>query len=143
MGRKGGTGWISRWPPRRKSISRFTCPPQARAGWRAACIAAGWQTRPKLLVAAATIAAIAGSGIALAQSAPMMKGTVEKVDASAEKITINHEQIPNLNMEDGMSMVFRAADKAMLKQVKAGDKVQLSADRVNAQITVTKIQKAK
>jgi Cu(I)/Ag(I) efflux system periplasmic protein CusF len=73
----------------------------------------------------------------------MMKGTVEKVDASAEKITINHEQIPNLNMEDGMSMVFRAADKAMLKQVKAGDKVQLSADRVNAQITVTKIQKAK
>jgi Cu/Ag efflux protein CusF len=31
----------------------------------------------------------------------------------------------------------------MLKQVKNGDKVQFEADRVNGQITVTKIQKAK
>jgi Cu/Ag efflux protein CusF len=31
----------------------------------------------------------------------------------------------------------------MLKQVKVDDKVQFGADRVNGQITVTRIQKAK
>jgi Cu(I)/Ag(I) efflux system protein CusF len=31
----------------------------------------------------------------------------------------------------------------MLKQVKVGDKVRFDADRVNGQITVTKIEKAK
>ncbi len=92
--------------------------------------------------AAGVIAAFAGSG-AFAQGAPMVKGTVEKVDAAAEKISLNHEAIPNLNMEGGMTMVFKAGDKTMLKQVKTGDKVQFSADRVNGQITVTKIQKAK
>ena len=79
---------------------------------------------------------------AFGQGAPMVSGTVEKVDAAQSKITIDHGPIPNLNM-DAMSMVFRAGDTAMLKQVKQGDKVQFSADRVNGQITVTKIQKAK
>jgi Cu(I)/Ag(I) efflux system protein CusF len=44
---------------------------------------------------------------------------------------------------EGMTMVFRAGDPAMLKQVKRGDKVQFSAERVNGQITVTKIRKSK
>ena len=42
-----------------------------------------------------------------------------------------------------MTMVFRVQDPAMLKAVKAGDKVKFDADRVNGQFTVTKIQKAK
>ena len=94
------------------------------------------------LTAAGVIAALSLSGPALAQDAPLVSGRVEKVDAGAGKITIDHGPIPNLNM-DSMTMVFRAQDPAMLKQVKAGDKVQFSADRVNGQITVTKIQKAK
>ena len=40
-------------------------------------------------------------------------------------------------------MVFRVQDPALLKGVKAGDKVQFQADRVNGQITVTKIQKGR
>ena len=44
----------------------------------------------------------------------MVSGTVEKVDAAAGKITIDHGAIPNLNM-DAMTMVFRAQDPAMLK----------------------------
>lgn len=80
--------------------------------------------------------------VAAAQGAPMVSGTVTKVDAAADKISIDHQRIPNLDM-DAMTMVFRAGDKAMLKQVKAGDKVQFTAERVNGQITVTKIQKAK
>lgn len=82
------------------------------------------------------------STAALAQTAPMVSGTVQKVDASAEKITLQHGKIPNLDM-DAMTMVFKAGDKSMLAQVKAGDKVQFSAERVNGQLTVTKIQKSK
>ena len=46
-------------------------------------------------------------------------------------------------MNEGMTMVFRVQDPAMLKQVKVGDKVNFDADRVNGQITVTKIEKRK
>jgi Cu/Ag efflux protein CusF len=34
-------------------------------------------------------------------------------------------------------------DPVMLKQVRVGDKVKFDADRINGQITVTKIEKAK
>lgn len=77
-----------------------------------------------------------------AASLPLVSGKVESVDATQGKVTIDHGPIPNLNM-DGMTMVFRAADPAMVKTVKKGDRIQFSADRVNGQITVTKIQKAR
>lgn len=77
-----------------------------------------------------------------AQDLPLVPGTVEKVDVAAGKITIDHGAIPNLNM-DAMTMVFRAADPAVLKTVKKGDKVRFTADRLNGQITVTKIQKGR
>jgi Cu/Ag efflux protein CusF len=73
---------------------------------------------------------------------PMVKGEVTKVDESAGKITIKHEPIKKFDM-DAMTMVFRAGDPAMLKQVKPGDKVQFDTDKVNGQFTVTKIEKAK
>jgi Cu/Ag efflux protein CusF len=91
------------------------------------------------------IALVFGLGLssaALAQNAPLVRGTVEKVDPAAGKITIEHENIPNLQMEGGMAMVFKAGDPAMLKRIKAGDKVRFTADRVNGQITVTSIEKS-
>ena len=42
-----------------------------------------------------------------------------------------------------MTMVFKVQDPAMLKQVKAGDKVQFVAERGNDGIAITKIQKSK
>jgi Cu/Ag efflux protein CusF len=42
-----------------------------------------------------------------------------------------------------MTMVFRVQEPAMLKQVKVGDKVRFDTDRINGQITVTKIEEAK
>lgn len=95
------------------------------------------------LSSAAAIAAFLASSVALAQSTPTVSGKVEKVDQAAGKITIEHQPIPNLNMDEPMTMVFKAQDPAMLKAVKAGDKVQFTADRVNGQITVTSIKKAK
>lgn len=91
----------------------------------------------------AVVAALTFSGaVAFAQGSPMVSGTVEKIDDAQGKLTINHQKIPNLDM-DAMTMVFRAGDPGMLKSVKQGDKVQFQADRVNGQITVTKIQKAR
>ena len=91
-------------------------------------------------IAIGLIAALSLSGAALAQGLPTVSGTVEKVDTAQGKITIDHGPIKNLDME-AMTMVFRAQDPALLKGVKAGDKVQFTADRVNGQISVTSIKK--
>ena len=68
---------------------------------------------------------------------------VTKIDDSAGKITIKHGAIKKFDMDDGMTMVFRAQDPAMLKTVKPGDKVKFETDRVNGQFTVIKIEKTK
>ena len=81
--------------------------------------------------------------VAPAHAQSLINGTVTKVDESAGKITLKHGPIKKLDMDEGMTMVFRAADPAMLKTVKAGDKVKFDADKVNGQFTVTKIEKAK
>ena len=88
------------------------------------------------------VALVAGavSAFLLATAAWAADATVKKVDESAGKITLDHGPIKNLEM-DAMSMVFKAADPAMLKSVKVGDKVTFDAERVNGQITVTKIKK--
>jgi Cu/Ag efflux protein CusF len=75
--------------------------------------------------------------------AEMTKGEVKKIDESAGKITLKHGPIKSLDMDEGMTMVFRVQDPAMLKQVKVGDKVQFQAERATAGITVTKIEKQK
>lgn len=94
----------------------------------------------RLAVASFALLAFA-SAPALAQT-PMVPGTIEKVDSETGRLTIRHGKIPNLNMDE-MTMVFRAQDPAMLKAVKAGDRIRFSADRVNGQITVTKIEKSR
>lgn len=68
----------------------------------------------------------------------MVKGEVVKIDKSAGKITLKHGPIKNLDM-DSMTMVFRVADPAMLDKVKAGEKIEFEAARVNGAITITKI----
>lgn len=78
---------------------------------------------------------------AFAQSAPV-DGSIEKIDQEAGKITLKHGPIKNLDM-DGMTMVFRVQDPEALKKLKVGQKVKFEADRVNGQITVTKINAAK
>ena len=88
------------------------------------------------------LSAIAPSQAAFGQSS-MVDGQVTKVDASAGKITIKHGPMKKFDMDEGMTMVFRANDPAMLKAVKAGDKVKFEADKLNGQFTVMKIQKVK
>lgn len=73
----------------------------------------------------------------------LIDGTITKVDASAGKITIKHGPIKKFDMDDGMTMVFRAQDPAMLQAVKSGDKIKFDAENVNGQFVVTKIEKGK
>lgn len=93
--------------------------------------------------AAAMIALLSLAPVTSAYAQSMVDGTVTKIDASANKITLKHGPMKKFDMADGMTMVFRVQDAAMLKQVKVGDKVKFDADKVNGQFTVTKIEKAK
>jgi Cu(I)/Ag(I) efflux system periplasmic protein CusF len=96
----------------------------------------------KLAAAIVALSLLAPAAV-FAQDA-MVNGEVKKVDEAAKKITLKHGPIKNLGMdEDGMTMVFKVQDPAMLKQVKAGDKVQFVAERGNDGIAITKIQKSK
>lgn len=82
-----------------------------------------------------------GTPMAMAAEDPsMVKGEVTKTDESAGKITIKHDAIPNLEME-AMTMVFKAGEGVAV--VKPGDKILFQAEKVNGQLTVTKVEKAK
>jgi Cu(I)/Ag(I) efflux system protein CusF len=95
------------------------------------------------VTAAMALALGASSLAALAQSSELVNGQVTKIDESAGKITIKHGPLKKFDMNEGMTMVFRAGDPAMLKAVKPGDRVRFVPDRINGQFTVTKIEKAK
>ena len=98
------------------------------------------------LVLIAVVALIISVGVktpVVMAQAELVDGVVTKVDPSAGKITIKHGPIKKFDMDEGMTMVFRAGDPAMLKAVKPGDKIKFEPDRVNGQFTVMKIQKGR
>lgn len=98
-----------------------------------------------LLVASVFVSLISAADAAGAEDAqplPVINGVVKKIDEVAGKMTIKHQAITNLDM-GAMTMVFKANDPAMLKMVKPGDKIKFSADKVNGQITVMMVEKAK
>ncbi len=72
-----------------------------------------------------------------------INGEVRKIDESAGKITLKHGPAKSLGMDEGMTMVYRVKDPAMLKQVKVGDKVTFEAENAADGFAVTKIQKSK
>jgi len=88
------------------------------------------------------MSALALSWPAAAQNTPLVSGQVTKVDPSANKITIKHGPIKNLDMnEKSMTMVFAVQDPGVLTKLKPGDKIRFAAERVNGIITVIKVQK--
>lgn len=76
---------------------------------------------------------------ASAQAAEFTKGTVKKLDSSAKKVTIAHEDLKNLDMP-AMTMVFRVKDDAILAKLKEGAAIEFVADRVDGKLTVTEIK---
>ncbi|WP_219603814.1 copper-binding protein [Aeromonas caviae] len=70
----------------------------------------------------------------------MTQGVISRIDAANGKVGIKHEAITNLKMHP-MTMVFRVADPALLKDLKVGDAVRFHAENPAGKLTVTAIQK--
>jgi len=87
---------------------------------------------------AAPLSATSASGA----SGKLTSGKVRKIDPEQGKLTIKHGPIENLQMP-GMTMVFKAADPAMLQKLKAGDKIEFAVEKANGAIMVTSIQAAR
>jgi Cu(I)/Ag(I) efflux system protein CusF len=81
-------------------------------------------------------------GGAQAQSAALADGEVRKVDRAAKKITIKHGPIQSLDMP-AMTMVYRVKDAKLLTQVKAGDKIKFTAEKIGDNYTLTTLEPAK
>lgn len=104
------------------------------------------------LACAATTGALAQAGMGggnmgemkMEQSAAaeMADGEVRKIDKGANKITIKHGAIKNLDMPP-MTMVFQVKDPAMLDKAQKGDKVKFKAAMSGSAMVVTEIQVVK
>ena len=77
------------------------------------------------------------------QASSLADGEVRKVDKDAQKITVRHGALPELDMPKPMTMVYRVKDPAMLDKVKAGDKVKFRAAKIAGAFTLTTIEPAK
>lgn len=67
------------------------------------------------------------------------KGVVKKIDVKANKVTIIHEELKNLDMP-AMTMVFRIGDEAMIEKLKEGAPVEFVVDRVKGKLTVVELK---
>jgi Cu/Ag efflux protein CusF len=79
---------------------------------------------------------------AAAAAATLTDGEVRKIDAAAGKVTIKHGAMPKINMPP-MTMAYRVKDKAMLDQLKPGDKVKFDLDSTGGEVTVLRPEKVK
>lgn len=66
-------------------------------------------------------------------------GEVVKVDAARSRITLRHERIEMVHMEP-MTMPFKVRDVALLKPLKAGDKVRFEVLEHDGELTVQQIE---
>jgi Cu(I)/Ag(I) efflux system periplasmic protein CusF len=85
---------------------------------------------------------LVGASAVFAQT-PWTNGDVIKIDQAAGKITIKHGPLKQFGMDEPLTMVYRADDPTLFKNIKVGDKVKFMADRLNGQFTITKIEKAR
>lgn len=77
----------------------------------------------------------------MSQQPSLTDGEVKKIDMESGKITLKHGDIQHLDMP-GMTMVFTAKDKAVLANVKPGDKVKFMVVNEGGKMVVTDIQPA-
>lgn len=101
---------------------------------------AGAQTTTPAPEAAAAQTTAAPVPIATRTALPeSTEAEVRKVDASAGKVTLRHGEIKNLGMPP-MTMVFQMKDRAFLTKLKAGDRVNFTADKIKGAYTVLSIE---
>lgn len=72
---------------------------------------------------------------------PLVKGVVRKIDVAGARISLKHEEIPNLSMP-GMTMSFVVQDPSELRGLAVGDNVEFAADEIDGETTVLWIAKS-
>ncbi|AGA32787.1 hypothetical protein TVNIR_1108 [Thioalkalivibrio nitratireducens DSM 14787] len=84
--------------------------------------------------------AVLMTSAALAETVlPKFDAEVRRVNPDAGKITLRHGEIPNLDMPP-MTMVFEVADPTLLQGVSPGDRLRMTADRIDGAFTVLSIE---
>jgi Cu/Ag efflux protein CusF len=89
------------------------------------------------LIQITAAALIVSAGAAFADT-HITDGTVTKIDTKWNKVTVDHEELKNLDMP-AMKMVFQVAEPEMLEKLSEGQSIQFAADRVNGKLTITEI----
>jgi Cu(I)/Ag(I) efflux system periplasmic protein CusF len=77
-----------------------------------------------------------------AARAELIDGEVRRVDKLKGEVTLKHGPMPKFKMP-AMTMAYRLKDKAMLDQLKAGDKIKFDADDVGGAFVITRLERAK
>jgi Cu(I)/Ag(I) efflux system protein CusF len=86
--------------------------------------------------------AMAQSGSSSAAATTLSDGEIRKIDRDAQKITIRHGPIENLDMPP-MTMVFQVKDPDLLDRAKTGEKIRFTAERSGGAYIVTRIDPVK
>jgi Cu/Ag efflux protein CusF len=66
-------------------------------------------------------------------------GVVKKVDAKAETISLAHEPVAALKWP-AMTMTFKVADKAMLRELGEGRKVEVTFEQRGKEYVITSVK---
>lgn len=69
----------------------------------------------------------------------MTEGEVRRIDKSAAKITLKHDEIRHLEMPP-MTMVFQVREASLLDKIQVGGKVRFRAEKVGGAYIVTAIE---
>ncbi len=94
-----------------------------------------------LVLTASIVTMLASTTTAFADGdLPLVTGEIKKVKPG--KITIKHEEIPNLDMP-GMTMVFRIDDDALVAEMKKGDKVNFTVEERDGKMYIVAIESSK
>ncbi len=73
-----------------------------------------------------------------ASATALSDGEVKAVDKENKSITLKHGRIKSTTVEMGaMTMPFSVKDKALLSNVKVGDKVKFTVENIDGAATVT------
>lgn len=74
-----------------------------------------------------------------ALAADFVKGKVVEIDQEARTVTLDHGDIPNLEMP-GMTMTFRIGEGVDAAALMPGSEVEFTADNIGDEITVTEVR---
>jgi Cu/Ag efflux protein CusF len=70
------------------------------------------------------------------------RGEVKKVDRAAGTMTVQHGPVVNIQMP-ATTTIFRVKDRAMLDQIKQGDKINFSIEHATGLVTMIALEPAK